>query len=334
VGRGACPSDSFYALQSNPLRAAERDEAARPVVSMGGRQTCSRARLNCRWRLCGTYRPDNGPAVAKSNLTVRVLTSVVALPLLLGLLFFGPPLAWACLLFAASAVAAFELFSMTVGRDTLLRAAGITATVVVGVTLYLASHDARVLVTLCLLVTLAGLLIPLFRVSDIARSGLQLTSLVAGPWYVGALLASLALLRRDFGAGWVVLVLSLAWLADTGGYFVGRRFGNAKLYPTVSPKKTWAGLYGALLGSTLAGMVAALTYLPELRLSHALVLGLLGGVVGQLGDLVESLLKRSVGVKDSGTIIPGHGGILDRIDAVLFVAPLTYIYALWFAAAR
>ena len=126
----------------------------------------------------------------------------------------------------------------------------------------------------------------------------------------------------------------MAWLADTGGYFVGRRFGKAKLYPSVSPNKTWAGLYGAMLGSTIAGVVAALTYLPELRLIHGIALGLVGGVVGQLGDLVESLLKRSVGVKDSGTIIPGHGGILDRIDAVLFVSPFTYLYAIWAIGAR
>jgi phosphatidate cytidylyltransferase len=286
------------------------------------------------WRLCKIERTDNSTAVAKSNLTVRVLTSVVAVPLLLAVLFYGPPLAWACLLFAAAAVAGFELFAMTTGRDGLLQAAGVTLSVALALVLYFATHSSRALLTLSLAVTLVGLLLPLFRVTDISRSGLQLMSLAAGPWYVGALLTSLSLLRRDFGAGWVVLVLSVAWLADTGGYFVGRKFGNAKLYPKVSPNKTWAGLYGALLGSTLAGVVAALTYLPELPLLNGVVLGMFGGVFGQMGDLVESLLKRSVGVKDSGNIIPGHGGILDRIDAVLFVAPLTYVYALWFVAGR
>ena len=154
-------------------------------------------------------------------------------------------------------------------------------------------------------------------------------TLVAGPWYIGGLLTTTSLLRRDFGPGWVLLVLSIAWLADTGGYFVGRRFGRTKLYPVVSPNKTWAGLYGALAGSTLAGAAASLTYLPKLPLIHGVLLGLFGGGIGQLGDLVESLLKRSVGTKDSGSIIPGHGGILDPIDAVLFVAPVTYLYAIW-----
>lgn len=272
--------------------------------------------------------------MASSNLTIRVLTSVVAVPLLLGLLFCGSSLAWACLLFAATLAASFELFAMTARRDRLQQIGGITSSLAVATTVYFAGNNARALMTLCLLVPLVGFLVPLFRAKDITVAGLQLATFAAGPWYVGGLLTTASLLRRDFGPGWVLLVLSVAWLADTGGYFVGRRFGKAKLYPLVSPNKTWAGLCGAVLGSTVAGVVAALTYLPELPLMHGIVLGLVGGIVGQLGDLVESLLKRSVGVKDSGSIIPGHGGILDRIDAVLFVSPFTYLYALWAISAR
>jgi phosphatidate cytidylyltransferase len=196
-------------------------------------------------------------------------------------------------------------------------------------TVYFATNDSRALLTLAISVPLVGFLTPLLRAKDIASSGLRLMTLAAGPWYIGGLLTTTSLLRRDFGAGWVLLALSIAWVADTGGYFVGRRWGSAKLYPAVSPNKTWAGLYGALTGSTLAGAVASLTYLRELPWLHGLLLGLLGGLIGQLGDLVESLLKRSVGAKDSGSMIPGHGGILDRIDALLFVAPTTYLYAVW-----
>jgi phosphatidate cytidylyltransferase len=152
----------------------------------------------------------------------------------------------------------------------------------------------------------------------------------AVPIYVGAPLATLALLRRDFddGAGLVLLTLMLAWFGDTGGYFVGRYFGKTKLYEAVSPKKTREGLYGAVLGSLAGALLAHFTYLPSLGLDAALVLGLAGGPLGQAGDLVESLLKRSLGTKDSGDIIPGHGGILDRIDALLVLAPVVYIYTL------
>ncbi len=267
--------------------------------------------------------------MAKSNLAIRLLTSAVAVPLLLGLLFFGPALAWATLIFVATAVAAIELFAMTVTGDRVAQTFGVIATLGVALVLYFATHDARALLTLFVIVFLVGYMVPLFRVKDIPTSGLRMMSLAAGPWYIGGLLTTTSLLRRDFGPGWVLLVLSIAWFADTGGYFVGRRFGRSKLYPIVSPNKTWAGLYGALAGSTLAGVVAPLSYLPALPLMHGAVLGLCGGVIGQLGDLVESLLKRSVGAKDSGSIIPGHGGILDRIDAVLFVAPLIYVYAIW-----
>lgn len=267
--------------------------------------------------------------VAKSNLAVRLLTSAVAVPLLLVLMFKGPALGWALLIFAATAVAAQELYAMTAPGDRVAQVFGILATLSVALIVYFATADARAILTLGVVLPLVELLVPLFRVKDIANSGLRMMTLVAGPWYVGALLATTSLLRRDFGPGWVLLVLSIAWLADTGGYFAGRRFGRRKLYPAVSPNKTWAGLYGALAGGTLAGAVASIWYLPSLPLVHGLLLGLLGGGIGQLGDLVESLLKRSVGAKDSGCIIPGHGGILDRIDALLFVSPVTYLYAIW-----
>jgi len=267
--------------------------------------------------------------VTKSNLTVRLLTSAVAIPLLLGLLFRGPAIGWAWLIFTATCIAAYELYAMNAPGDRVAQVFGVLSTVAVALTVYFATRDARALLTLGIAVPLVGSLMPLLRVKDISNSGLRVMTLAAGPWYVGASLTTTSLLRRDYGAGWVLLVLSVAWLADTGGYFVGRRFGGKKLYPAVSPNKTWAGLYGALAASTLAGALASLWYLPNLPLAHGLVLGFVGGGIGQLGDLVESLLKRSVGAKDSGFIIPGHGGLLDRIDALLFVAPTTYLYAIW-----
>jgi phosphatidate cytidylyltransferase len=153
---------------------------------------------------------------------------------------------------------------------------------------------------------------------------------IAAPFYVGALVAAVALLRRDLGqAGpaFVFLTLTIAWMGDTGGYTFGRLFGKHKLYEAVSPKKTREGFLGSVVFSVGATLVASFTYLPQLPWSHALVLGVLGGALGQLGDLAESLLKRSTGVKDSGALLPGHGGILDRIDALIVVAPLVYVYA-------
>ncbi len=276
----------------------------------------------------------------KSNLAVRLLTAGILAPLLLWVMFGAAPWAWFVVVAAACAIGGYELFGMTHPGDPVARAIGVVMTVGVSIGIYLGGHDPRALVTIVLGVCVAGALVPLWRLGSIDTAGLRLMSGIAGPIYVGALLTSIAILRRDMvafdgsnnGAEWVVLVLSLGWIGDTSGYFVGRFLGKNKLYPAISPKKTREGYFGAVGGSVLAAVVASLWYLPELDLTHAVALGLITGALGPMGDLVESLLKRSTGVKDSGTIIPGHGGILDRIDAVLIISPIVYTYTLWAAA--
>ena len=121
-------------------------------------------------------------------------------------------------------------------------------------------------------------------------------------------------------------MLLIAWFGDTGGYFGGRFFGKTKLYEAVSPKKTWAGAIGGMLGSVLAVVLLKEVHLHQLTWIDVVLIGVPGSILGQMGDLAESLLKRSVGVKDSGALLPGHGGMLDRIDAVLFIAPYVYLY--------
>ena len=135
---------------------------------------------------------------------------------------------------------------------------------------------------------------------------------------------------RDYKPGFVILALCLSWLSDTGGYFAGRFFGKHKLYEAVSPKKTIEGAIGGLLGGVLGAVVGSVWYLKgQLPLTHAVPLALIATALGQAGDLSESLLKRSVGVKDSGGILPGHGGILDRVDAVMLTSSSVYLYLLW-----
>ena len=109
-------------------------------------------------------------------------------------------------------------------------------------------------------------------------------------------------------------------------YFAGRFLGKAKLYPAVSPKKTWAGAWGGLAGSIVGAAALKLISAHWLSWADVVLIAIPGGILGQLGDLAESLIKRSVGVKDSGALLPGHGGLLDRVDAVLFIAPYAYAY--------
>jgi phosphatidate cytidylyltransferase len=134
---------------------------------------------------------------------------------------------------------------------------------------------------------------------------------------------------RDLEAGreWILLLVSVTWLGETAAYLVGSTMGRHKLAPTISPRKTVEGSIAQLVMSAIAALGARATFFPELRLADAVVVGLLLGVVGQVGDLLESALKRSVGTKDTGQLIPGHGGMLDRVDSLLINTPVIFYYA-------
>jgi len=280
-------------------------------------------------RASGCYR---GGALAASNLKVRLLTAAVVVPPLMWLLFLGPAWGFFALVLAAAAIAADELFRMTHPGDGVARAIGIVTTLATGICLYRWGGDPRALLTLLFVVPLLGLLVPLWRLGEIPTAALRTFAGVTGPLYIGGMLTALALLRRDAGSvgpHYVFMCLTFAWLADTGGYFFGRFLGKRKLYEAVSPKKTRAGFVGALLGALVGGLLGHFYYLPSIPLDHVVALSLVAGALGQCGDLVESLLKRSTGIKDSGSIVPGHGGMLDRIDALIIVAPVVYLYTLW-----
>lgn len=150
-----------------------------------------------------------------------------------------------------------------------------------------------------------------------------------GTMYVGLL--NYFYLLRMMPDGWIWLIFTLAgtWACDTTAYFVGKAFGKRRLAPVLSPKKTLEGAVGGILGSGLIGCLFSFIY-PFLPLTELLILGLVLGAAAEVGDLLESAFKRQAGVKDSSTLIPGHGGILDRIDSTLFTAPLVYYFVLLF----
>jgi phosphatidate cytidylyltransferase len=269
----------------------------------------------------------------QSNLAVRLTTAAIVSPLLLLLIFLGPPWGWYLLMLVATGIAAHELFSMTHPDDPALRWLGVVISLGVSLGLYLGTDDPRLLLTLLFGTTLIGLLAPVFRPGDIPTAGGRMMAGIAIPWYL-ALLTSLALLHRDQGVqgpGYVLMTLMFAWMSDTWGYFVGRRWGKTPLYPALSPKKTREGFIAALGGALFGACLAHFWYLPEIPLLDALILGLVAGALGQLGDLAESLLKRSTAIKDSGSIIPGHGGLMDRVDALVVASSVVYAYTLWFS---
>jgi len=183
------------------------------------------------------------------------------------------------------------------------------------------------------LLVLAFAVIFLLRFRDLTTVVQQLALLFLGFLYLPLLLGHLAMLRAlPLGREWVFLVLLLVMASDTAAYFTGVTLGKRKLYPAISPNKSVEGAIGGLVGSLAGTFLARVWFFPALDVADCLFLGAGIGVLAQLGDLFESMLKRSFGVKDSGTLIPGHGGILDRLDSLLFAFAPTYYYALCFAA--
>lgn len=171
-------------------------------------------------------------------------------------------------------------------------------------------------------------LVALFRLQEIKEAAPDVALVFMGFLYVPLLLAHLVLIRAlPNGTSWLFLIMVIVMAGDSTAYYVGSSLGKNRLYPAVSPKKSIEGALGGLLGSVIGAVIAKFTFFPELAISDCVAAALLLGVLGQLGDLFESLIKRSCGVKDSGSIIPGHGGVLDRLDSILFAAPAAYYYA-------
>lgn len=149
---------------------------------------------------------------------------------------------------------------------------------------------------------------------------------VAGNIESATLLIQLSVLPNVKWGYFIFSMLGSIWICDSAAYFVGRGFGKNKLYPKISPNKTIEGAVGGLVFAVIAFVGLAYLLIPEIPMIHTVAFGLIVGTIGQIGDLAESMLKRDAGVKDSSHLIPGHGGILDRFDSILFVAPSIFIY--------
>ncbi len=281
----------------------------------------------------GTAAPPlSGPGTSVAQ---RVLTGVVAVPLLFGVAYVGGPV-YGVVIAGAAVLAAWEARLM-------LRAGGHAPQSVLLVVLsaalpldawFFQSGDARTFgaphgMLILGVATIASLSASLLRprLQDVLVDWSLSLGLAL---YLGGLMQFFAPLRQHpDGALWVSLLLALSWICDSTAYFVGRAFGRLRLAPTISPKKSVEGAVAGLLGSVLAGALVGLAMGRPVPLLAGY--GLAIAVATIVGDLVESLVKRQTGVKDSGVLVPGHGGILDRMDSLLFCAPVAAFYLLAFA---
>ena len=260
----------------------------------------------------------------------RIITALIALPLLILCVLYSSQGLFAGLLFVVNALALHEFYRMALPKQRRLEGSlSVVAGVFCCVGLVYAASAPFLLLSI-VLPCLFLALVYLFRFQDMQTVSRDLAVSLLGLMYVPLLLSHAVLLRAlPSGRDWVFLVLFVVMASDTLAYFVGRTFGRHRLYEAVSPKKTIEGSLGGLAGGVLGAMICKLWFFAELSSLDVLLIGLGVGAFSQLGDLVESLLKRSFGVKDSGALIPGHGGLLDRLDSLLFAFPITYYYAVW-----
>jgi phosphatidate cytidylyltransferase len=262
-----------------------------------------------------------------ANLARRVATALVVLPAILAVLLLGPAWLALAIVVGALAVGLAEFFA-------LLRARGIRPMRLVG-TLLAAALFLDVVAPGWLPVPFAPLGAVMLLAVTLARgTDLEAVSAAAatllGAVYLGALggtIAALRVLAPVGEGGWrIVLLLGILVCADTFAFFVGHALGRRRLAPAVSPGKSVEGAVGGLLGGLVGAFAVRALGLPQLAPLHTAGLGLAVAAMGIVGDLDESLLKRWAGVKDSGTLFPGHGGMLDRLDSLLFGAPVLYYY--------
>jgi phosphatidate cytidylyltransferase len=257
---------------------------------------------------------------------IRLVSALVALSVVIPALVFGGILAVDIMVALVGLVCVHEYRVMALPTASPLATVWLFfATAMV----YVCGTYAQAHVATCVaLVTIGSMMFATIWPGEQLQDGPSVAGkFLVGILWIGALLPSVPLLRRmDQGLAGIALLLVIVWMADTGAYFVGRHFGTNRLYARVSPNKSWEGVYGGI-AAAVAGVILMNVYvLNRFSWLECLLLGVFLAGLGVLGDLVESLLKRGYGVKDSGKIMPGHGGFLDRIDSLLFVAPALYGY--------
>ncbi|MGD0779845.1 MAG: phosphatidate cytidylyltransferase [Dehalococcoidales bacterium] len=268
----------------------------------------------------------------------RVITALWGIPLLVIAVWFDKPLPWFIILAAVYGIpAVFEFYRMTgVSKTVPLAIFGMVWTLLFIIRPYFPDE-----MPLHLLLVSAVALSLIMLVFLPKKEGLfsNWAWMLGGTLYIGWLLSYLVGLRLepgtpsfpDAGRDFVLLALFATFGSDTAAYFIGKSFGKHKLAPQVSPGKTWEGAVAGLLGSVIISLLFTLNAPWQVPLSwwQAILLGLAISIFGQAGDLVESLLKRSCKVKDSGSLMPGHGGLLDRMDSVVFAGVVVYLFYIY-----
>lgn len=266
----------------------------------------------------------------------RVLSALVALPCIYLITAKGGALAFAILISITGLIGMSEYYRIVFNKSVAVKTGPIQITgylscLAITSLSYLYPSEYGIIVGIVILNFILSGIFSLFQFKDNPDIVEVVMKQVHGVVYIAVLISSLILLRGNIpeGIAWVFYVLFLVAACDTGAYYAGTYFGKHKLCPSVSPKKTVEGFFGGMFLVMLTGLLGKYWFFPSLALVPTILFLLLVSVLGPCGDLYESILKRTGDIKDSGTIIPGHGGILDRIDALLFVAPVAFVFRVY-----
>lgn len=267
--------------------------------------------------------------MSANNTSIRIIVAIIAIPLILAVCYFGEIY---FLIFATSiALLAFHEYAGMLEKKAIKvsKTVGFISVLVLLLNSYFSYLETEIIFfAISLLVLLSGL--PWKGDSPIADMG----GTILGIMYVGLLSSALVLIREFYndipgmylnGGLLIIAVMATIWVCDSAAFFLGVAFGKHKLYPKVSPKKSWEGGIAGFVFSILAMIALHYSFLDFLNFETAIIMGIVIGLFGQAGDFIESLFKRDSGVKDSSALIPGHGGIMDRFDSLIYSAPLIYI---------
>lgn len=265
----------------------------------------------------------------ENSLVKRWLTGLVLTAVLLLIIVFGPPalLAAVVALFAAGGM--WEYNNIVLGKGFLTEKieGTIYAVVIPFVMLYGSSQLVLAVLSICILVTF---IIFLGSIKEATFDVTVVAKVIFGLMYIPFLISHFILIRGlDKGVLWILFVLVLAFAGDITALYIGKYFGKNKLIPLVSPGKTVEGTIGLIMGSTLACLIFGYFIFPQIPLVKIGILAFAGSIIGQLGDLCESAIKRNYGLKDASSLLPGHGGLLDRMDCLIFIAPFVYYYRIF-----
>jgi phosphatidate cytidylyltransferase len=259
----------------------------------------------------------------------RWLTGVILAAVILVIILFGSTEALAAVITIFIFGGVWEYNKIVFGKGFIKeKIEGLIFAVIIPLTVLLGSSQIMIAVLAFCIMTVFILF--LWSVKEATFDILTVAKVIFGIMYIPFLLSHFILLRKmPAGELWVLFVLVLAFAGDTAALYIGKYFGKNKLIALVSPGKTVEGTIALVLGSVIACLIFSYFCLPEISLVHIFILAFVGSIIGQLGDLCESAIKRNYGQKDASSLLPGHGGLLDRMDCLIFIVPFVYYYRIF-----